>query len=331
MKENIYSRSRRRTPWTDKASVTPLESFLDDHAAKEYSRRHPHISDTGESEFLNTFEPVACPHCGNGRYKRYGYLRTGLRRYRCLECGKTFTILTGTLFENHKQPISEWIDTCLELFSEQSFEAISKANRKAYNTTRYWIDKIFLALKGTQDGIMLSGDVYIDETYLKVIKRDVEKRTDGKEYRGISRNQICIGIAYDGMHVYCCILGHGKPSQKSVYEAFKDHIAPCSTLIHDKEKAHKRLVQELELKSIEYDSKGLKEVPDSENPLEPINRRCYELQRLMRRHPGFSRDDLPGYLDLFSYIHNPPQDKYEKVENLIKRILENPNSLKYRD
>ena len=29
MKENIYSRSRRRTPWTDKASVTPLESFLE--------------------------------------------------------------------------------------------------------------------------------------------------------------------------------------------------------------------------------------------------------------------------------------------------------------
>ena len=85
------------------------------------------------------------------------------------------------------------------------------------------------------------------------------------------------------------------------------------------------------LESIEYDSKQLKGLPDSENPLEPINRRCYELQRLMRRHPGFSRDDLPGYLDLFSYIHNPPKDKYEKVENLIKRILENPNSLKYRD
>ena len=309
---------------TGNPSVSSLEKIaeaLDVEISELFVHRKP----------VETDSTITCPHCGNGRYKRYGYLRTGLRRYRCLECGKTFTILTGTLFENHKQPISEWIDTCLELFSEQSFEAISKANRKAYNTARYWIDKIFLALKGTQDGIMLSGDVYIDETYLKVIKRDVEKRTDGKEYRGISRNQICIGIAYDGMHVYCCILGHGKPSQKSVYEAFKDHIAPCSTLIHDKEKAHKRLVQELELKSIEYDSKGLKGVPDSENPLEPINRRCYELQRLMRRHPGFSRDDLPGYLDLFSYIHNPLQDKYEKVENLIKRILENPNSLKYRD
>ena len=188
-----------------------------------------------------------------------------------------------------------------------------------------------MALKGTQDGIILSGKVYLDETYLKVIKRDVERRSDGKEYRGISRNQICIGIAYDGSNVYCCLLGHGKPSQKSVYNGFKDHIAPGSTLIHDREKAHKKLIQELGLESIEYDPKQLKGLPDSENPLEPINRRCYELQRLMRRHPGFSRDDLPGYLDLFSYIHNPPQDKYEKVENLIKRILENPNSLKYRD
>ena len=331
MKENIYSRSRRRTPWTDKASVTPLESFLDNHAAEEYSRRHPRISDTEESELLNAFEPAACPYCKKGRYKRYGYLRTGLRRYRCLDCGRTFTILTGTLFENHKQPISEWIDTCLELFSEQSFEAISKANRKAYNTTRYWIGKIFLALKGTQDEIMLSGNVYLDETYLKVIKKDVEKRSDGKEYRGISRNQICIGIAYDGSHVYCCMLGHGKPSQKAVYDGFKDHITHGSTLIHDKEKAHKKLIQELGLESIEYDSKQLKGVLDSENPLEPINRRCYELQRLMRQHPGFSRDDLSGYLDPFSYIHNPPLDKYEKVENLIKRIIENPNSLKYRD
>ena len=331
MKENIYSRSRRRTPWTDKASVTPLESFLDSHAAEEYSRRHPKISDTQESEFLNTFRPEKCPYCGNKSFVGFGHLGTGLRRYICKDCGRTFTILTGTLFENHKQPISEWIDTCLELFSEQSFESISKANRKAYNTTRYWIDKLFLALKGTQDGIMLSGKVYLDETYLKVIKRDVERRADGKEYRGISRNQICIGIAYDCSYVYCCILGHGKPSQKAVYNGFKDHIAPGSTLIHDKEKAHKKLVQDLRLESIEYDSKQLKGLPDQENPLEPINRRCYEFQRLMRRHPGFSRDDLSGYLDLYSYIHNPPNDKYEKVENLIKRIIENPNSLKYRD
>ena len=102
MKENIYSRSRRRTPWTDKASATPLESFLDDHAADEYSHRHPRISDTKESEFLNTFKPVKCQYCGNESFVGYGHLGTGLRRYICKGCRKTFTVLTGTLFENHK-------------------------------------------------------------------------------------------------------------------------------------------------------------------------------------------------------------------------------------
>lgn len=123
----------------------------------------------------------------------------------------------------------------------------------AYTTTRYWMDKIFLALRGTQDGIMLSGNVYLDETYLKVIKGDVERRSNGKEYRGISHNQICIGIAHDGFHVYFCILGHGKSSQKSVYSRFKDHIELGSILIHDKEKVNKKFVQAL--RSIEYESK----------------------------------------------------------------------------
>ena len=35
--------------------MTPLESFLDNHVAVEYGRRHPRISDTMESELLNTF------------------------------------------------------------------------------------------------------------------------------------------------------------------------------------------------------------------------------------------------------------------------------------
>ena len=330
MKKNIRSKSRRRTPWTGKDGVTPLQSFLDDYADQEFERKHPPISETNESRLLNTYAASACPRCGSIRIKAYGYLRSGLRRYRCKECGRTSTILTGTLFENHKQPISEWIDTCLELFSEQSFESISRGNRKAYNTTRYWIGKIFIALKGIQDDARLEGDVYLDETYIKVIRREIQRKDDGTEYRGISRNQICIAIAYDGKTVFCCQLGTGKPSQKAVLEAFRDHIARGSTLIHDMEKAHKRLVEELELNSISYDSKKLSRLNDPDNPLDPINRRCEEFQRLMRRHPGFNRDDMDGYLDLFSFLHNPPHDKYEKVEKLIERILEKPNSLKYR-
>ena len=105
MEASLPDDGRAIKGWTDKASVTPLESFLDNHVAVEYGRRHPRISDTMESELLNTFEPASCPHCKKGIYKRYGYLRTGLRRYRCLECGKTFTMLTGTLLEGEQKGI----------------------------------------------------------------------------------------------------------------------------------------------------------------------------------------------------------------------------------
>ena len=53
------------------------------------------------------------------------------------------------------------------------------------------------ALYGVQDGNLLVGKVWVDETFIKVRKGDVEKRPDGKEYRGLSRNQMCIGIACD--------------------------------------------------------------------------------------------------------------------------------------
>lgn len=329
--KNNYSRSRRKTPWTDNAAATPMQSFLDSHAEQEFEHRHPSIRDTEESFILNTYIPVSCPHCAGSRIRAYGYQNTGLRRYRCNGCSRTFTILTGTLFENHKQPISEWIDTCLGLFSEQSFESISRNSRKAYNTTRYWVSKIFIALKGTQDDVRLSGNVYLDETYIKVIKKDIKTKEDGNEYRGLSRNQICIAIAYDGRTVFCCQIGRGKPSQRAVIEALENHIERGSTIIHDKEKAHRRLISELGLRSICYDSGDLKDLDDSENPLDPINRRCDEFKRLMRRHPGFSRDEIDGYLNLFAFIHNPPDDKYKKVEKLIERILKIPNSLKYRD
>ena len=52
------------------------------------------------------------------------------------------------------------------------------------------------------------------------------------------------------------------------YNSFVDHIEPNSTLIHDKEKTHRKLVAKLSLKSIEYSSKELKGLEDFDNPLD---------------------------------------------------------------
>lgn len=51
----------------------------------------------------------------------------------------------------------------------------------------------------------------------------------------------------------------------------------------------------------------------------------------LNAHRGFNREDLQNYLNLYSFVINPPDDHLEKVENIIKMVFENPKSFKYRD
>src|SRR3954469_6276800 len=63
-------------------------------------RRAPLASASGEPEAVRLIEGAfvaapRCPHCGAGGLQRWGSA-SGLRRYRCKACRKTFNALTGT-------------------------------------------------------------------------------------------------------------------------------------------------------------------------------------------------------------------------------------------
>jgi hypothetical protein len=48
-------------------------------------------------------------------------------------------------------------------------------------------------------------------------------------------------------------------------------------------------------------------------------------------HGGFKRQDLQGYLNLFSLVTNPPDEMLEKVELIINLAFQKPKTLRYRD
>ena len=68
-----------------------------------------------------------------------------------------------------------------------------------------------------------------------------------------------------------------------------------------------------------------------DNPLYPVNRAHAILKMFLNAHRGFMRDDMQGYLNLFSFVTNPPYEMLEKVELVIKRVFNNPKTLRYRD
>lgn len=327
-------KSRKVTPWDDNPKKTESQKFVTRVNMEHYNQRHPALSETGEVELINSYVPQRCPCCGSETFKRYGKTRIGVQRYKCLskECGQTFLPTTGTIFDGHKISISEWIEYCLNLFRNVSVITDSWNNKNAFTTSRYWLEKLFLILDTYQESIVLSGKVWLDETYYSIMLKDITLNEDGTKPRGLSKNKICIGAAIDEHNnVLLLSEGHGKPSQKVSYETFINHIEPKSTLVHDGEKTHKKLIRDLSLVDELHPTKETKNLEDFENPLDPVNHIHYLTKRFLYSHSGFDRSQIQDYLNLYSFILNPPYDKLEKVDILLNLVFQNPKLLRYRD
>ena len=325
-----HAMSRKETPWDDMESLTATQEFLKRHYKEHYEARHPELLETGEALLINSYKPPKCPFCESTSFVKRGMTKNGIQRYKC-DCGKTFTPTAGTIFDSHKISISEWMEYCLNIFRYVSINADSWNNKNAFTTSKYWLKKLFLTLDGYQRDVVLENSVWLDETYYPLVQSQLDLNEDGSKPRGLSHNQICIGVATDKTNVYCMIEGMGKPSQSKSYETFKDHISPGSTLIHDREATHKKLISSLKLNSQVYSSKELKGLKDKDNPMDPVNDIHDRLKKFLNAHSGFTRDELQGYLDLFVFVRNPPRNLLEKVELVVKMAFENPKMLRYRD
>lgn len=112
----------------------------------------------------------------------------------------------------------------------------------------------------------------------------------------MSKNQAYIGIGTDGKRTIVFTEGFGKVSGKQTLSTFKGHIKEGSKQIHEEERGHRLLVDELALQSESYNARLLKGVSDRENPLQPINRKCFTLLRLR------CADNVPV---VFSRTYNP--------------------------
>jgi hypothetical protein len=319
------------TPWDniDESQLTPTQALVKESHKSAYRFRHESFDK--DIEFFNSFERERCPLCGSEDMRMFGHEKSGMQRYRCNACKKTFTPVTGTIFDARKLPVSAWVDYLMQAFSFESIAVMTREDRRSDTTIPYWVGKIFAVLDGIQDGVVLAGEVQIDETYYPVPTAEMVTK-GGRRLRGLSRNQLCIGVGCDGAGRSCCIHeGFGKTSGSKTMAAFGDRVKEGSHLTHDMERAHGRLVRELGLSDVAYNAKEISKLPDADNPLREVNRLCYLLKRFLDSHSGFNRDNLQGWLDLFSVAMNPPGDKMEKVEFVLNRAMRIPVTLRFRD
>ena len=92
---------------------------------------------------VNSAPVPGCPFCGSEALAKDGRRKDGVQKYLCRSCGRRFNPLTGTVFDSHKIPISEWIEYLLHLFEFHSVVTSARGNRNAHTTGVYWLRKVF--------------------------------------------------------------------------------------------------------------------------------------------------------------------------------------------
>ena len=329
--KNRIDTSRKKTPWDDNKEISVTQKFIKEKYQNNYKLKHSTLNDSMEYELVNLIEIDKCRYCDSTKIRKRGFTSNKIQRYFCNDCNKIFTALTNTIFENHKIQISEWVEFILDIFYYGSTTLISKVNKNSINTTILWLHKLFLILEHWQDDIVLEKEIFIDEMFYSVIKSDIKITSDGKKLRGLSKNQYCIGLGYDRKNIIAFVEGLGKTSTNKTYRTFKEHIKPKSKIIHDDEKSHNKLVNDLYLIDKSYNSLYLKTLDDKENPLRPINHQCDLIRQFLNSHSGFNRNDLQNYLNLYCFMNSGRKKRLEKVDELLNLAFKTKVNLKYRD
>lgn len=322
---------------TKNSSYRKLASLLkdseDDFEMQILSRILDDYNSYHEHDFLSFEKLVSkerkleCPSCHSIKVLKNGKDKNGTQRYKCKDCGKNFNLLENTLFFSSKINIKAWYAFLECILNGTSVKAACMTAKISLVTGSFWMKKIFKALKTYQDDILLDKTIYIDETFIHEDISKIEYKEEiGKirkvkqEYRGISRNKICILIATDKRLSFAHVTNHGRPQRLKNYEMCKKHITSGSLLISDIDNSLVYTANQLNLKRLTYKSK----TQEAYDALEPIDTLCGQLKLFLNKHRGFKKDILQDYINLFIFIENEKSitsDLYEITIKLMKMII----------
>lgn len=146
-------------------------------------------------------KPGHCPHCDGKHVVRNGSA-SGLQRYKCRGCGRTFNALTGTPLAHLRQK-SKWLAQAESLCDSLTITQAAIRLKVARSTAFRWRHR-FMVLPKTVQAQSLVGIAEADETFFlrsckgqRTLDRKPRRRGGRAAKRGLSKEQVPVLVARD--------------------------------------------------------------------------------------------------------------------------------------
>ncbi len=171
-----------------------------------------------------------CPACGCGHSS--SFRREGRLYFQCAACRHQCSVISGTIFEATKLPLSRWFLAMHLLTQSKNNVAALELKRHlgvCYKTAWLIKHKLMEVMRVREESRQLDGRVEIDDAYLG------GERTGGKAGRG-SENKVpflaAVQTTPDGQPQFMCLRQQPFTSDEVAVFAARS-IAPSATVVSD--------------------------------------------------------------------------------------------------
>ena len=124
-----------------------------------------HINSFLKKDIYKNKKIECCQICGGKNYIKHGSYK-GIQRYKCKECGKTFSNTTNSLWSYSKKDLDIWIKFIELMIKRKSLRFCAKKLKISLGTAFYWRHKILNGLKIDSVPNKLEGDIHINKTII---------------------------------------------------------------------------------------------------------------------------------------------------------------------
>jgi transposase-like protein len=243
---------------------------------------------------------LCCPRCQGKQLYRHG-TKSGLQRFRCRACGRTFNSLTGTPLARlrHKD---KWLDFSDCMLDSRTVRKAAACVGVAKNTSLRWRHR-FLKLTKADRPARLNGIAEADETFLlesqkgaRNLQRTARKRGGKASKRGIFKEQVCILVARDRSgNTVDFVTGRGPVTVVQLTEHLRPVLAPDTLLVTDANKAYQAFARQEGI-SHEYVNLSAGERVRGAVHVQNVNGYHSRFHKWLRRFNGVATHYLRNYL-----------------------------------